>query len=284
MTRSITAAILLALSVSLTTPVSAEAQLGGLIKKKVKDAIRKPETPAKTDDAPASAPATPSASTKKNDDPTGFGSAIIEITPATFDDLMDAMQTEIGMQAILKKEIARYGTHEEYQACKVRVAQSPEGKKTMDRMYNPPKNVTAEEYMTIQKKVVEDMDALTMKGCPLDPSYWSPTKIAESTDSIRTKAAESLGDGSIHVQLYSIALERIERLCQYKGFGSSGVAATAVDTLTRKDSLRSPVKAGPLKFPGIGRDIYWMYTGTEVGTITPGTCRRYYALAGKLMK
>jgi hypothetical protein len=254
----------------------------------VKEAVKKPE-PAKTDDAPApgAAPApapAASSSAKKDNDPTGFGSGIIEITPATFDDLMEAMQKEIDMQAVLKKEIARYGTDDQYQACKIRVAESPEGKKTMDRMYNPPKNVTAEAYMAIQKKVVEDMDSLTAKGCPLDPGYWSPSRIGESADSIHTKAAESLGDGSMGPHLYSIALERIERLCEYKGFGSGGVAATAVDTLKKKDSLTNPVKAGPLKFPGIGKDIYWMYTGTEVGTITPGTCRRYYALAGKLMK
>jgi hypothetical protein len=287
MTRSITAAILLALSASLMTPVSSEAQLGGLIKRKVKEAVKKPERPAKTDDTPASAPTAPSApsgSAKKNDDPTGFGSAIIEITQATVDDLMDAMQKEIDMQAVLKKEIARYGTHDQYEACKVRVAQSSEGKKTMDRMYNPPKNVTAEEYMAIQKKVVEDMDALTLKGCPLNPGYWSPGRISESADSIHIKAAESLGDGSLTAHLYAVALERIERLCQYKGLGIGGVATTTVDTLKRKDSLTSPVKAGPFQFPGIGKDIYWMYTGTEVAAVTHDTCRRYYALAGKLMK
>jgi len=284
MTRSIVAAIFIAASVSIMTPVSVEAQLGGLIKKKVKEAIKKPETPAKTDDSPESSQAAPSASTKKTDDPTGFGSAIIEITPSLVDDLMDAMQKEIDMQAVLKKEIARYGTHDEYEACKVRVAESPEGKKTMDRMYNPPKNVTGEQYIAIQQKVVEDMDALTKKGCPLDPGYWSPSRIGQSADSIHVKAAESLGDGSLHEQLYSIALERIERLCEYKGFGTGGVAVTAVDTLNKKDSLRNPVKAGPLKFPGIGNDIYWMYTATEAGTVTAATCKRYYALAGKLMK
>ena len=306
MTRSIAAVILLSVSVSLATPVSIEAQLGGLIKKKVKEAIKKPETPPKTDDAPAAGPAAKSAE-KKNDDPTGFGSAIIEITQPTFDQLMRAMQMEIDMQAVLKKEIARYGTHKEYEACKIRVGESPEGKKTMDRMYNPPKDIKAEDYLKLQAKVVEDMDALTKKGCPLDPSYWGPTRIAQSLDSIREKAAESITiasslpassfdvahlrfetspfvDGGftfIHPQLYGIALERIDRLCEYKGFGAVGV--TTVDTATKKDSLRNPRSGAPLKIPGIGQDIYWMWTATEVGVINSPNCRRYYILAKQLM-
>jgi hypothetical protein len=148
-------------------------------------------------------------------------------------------------------------------------------------MYNPPKNVTAEEYMKIQMKVSADMDSLTNKGCPLNPSYWSPSRITASLDSIREKAAGSL---SIDAQMYSIALERIDRLCEYKGFGSGGVAATAVDTMPKKDPQKNPRSAAPLKFPGIGRDIYWMYTANEVGVITPANCKRYYGLAKQLMK
>lgn len=194
---------------------------------------------------------------------------------------MRGLQMEIDLQAALKKEIARYGTHDQYEACKVRVAQSPEGKKAMSPMYNPPKNVTAEEYMKIQMKVSADMDSLTNKGCPLNPSYWSPSRIDASLDSIREKGAGSL---TIDAQLYSIALERIERLCEYKGFGSGGVAATSVDTLPKKDTLKNPRSAAPLKFPGIGRDIYWMYTANEVDVITSPRCKRYYGLAKQLMK
>ena len=316
MTRSIAALLLLATSLSLTTPSTVEAQLGGLIKKKVKEAIKKPETPPPTAEpsAPASpaapsAPASTSASTS-NSNPTGFGSAIIEITPPTFDQLMRGLQMEIDGQAALKKEIARYGTHDQYEACKVRVAQSPAGQKAMNPMYNPPKNVTGEEYMKIQMKVSADMDSLTNKGCPLNPSYWSPSRIEASLDSIREKAAGSLTIAGItpgstfnvaqlrfetapfayesqyflDAQLYAIALERIDRLCEYKGFGTGSVGSTAVDATPKKESQKNPRSAAPLKIPGVGRDIYWMYTPNEVDVITSPRCRQYYNLTKQLMK
>lgn len=314
MTRPIAALLLLAASLSLTAPSSAEAQLGGLIKKKVKEAIKKPDAAPKTAEpsAPPStgapAPASPSASTS-NSNPTGFGSAIIEITPPTFDQLMRGLQMEIDGQAALKKEIARYGTQDQYEACKVRVAQSPAGQKAMSPMYNPPKNVTAEEYMKIQMKVSADMDSLTNKGCPLNPSYWSPSRIAASLDSIRDKAAGSLTIAGVSpgtsfnvsqlryetapfayespyfldAQLYAIALERIDRLCEYKDFGNGSVGSTAVDT-TKKGSQKNPRSAAPLKIPGVGRDIYWMYTPNEVDVITSPRCKQYYNLTKQLMK
>jgi hypothetical protein len=314
MTRSIAAVLLLATSLSLTTPSPAEAQLGGLIKKKVKEAIKKPEAPPKTTEpSSASSPAAPepasSSPSTRNSDPTGFGSAIIEITPPTFDELMRALQMEIDLQAALKKEIARYGTHDQYEACKIRVAQSPEGQKAMNPMYNPPKNVTGEEYMKIQMKVSADMDSLTNKGCPLNPSYWSPLRIDASLDSIREKAAGSITIADMspepsltvaqlrfeimpslyesHVfldsQLYAIALERIDRLCEYKGFGSGSVGAGAVDSLPKKDPQKNPRSVAPLKIPGVGRDIYWMYTVNEVDVITSPRCKRYYSLVKQLM-
>lgn len=293
MTRSIAAVILLWASVSLATPARVEAQLGGLIKKKVKDAVAKPDAPKKDEPSAPAGRASPSA---KNNDPTGFGSAIVEITQSSFDELIGGMQMEIDGQAVLKKEIARYGTREQYEACKVRAAQSPEGQKLMTAMRSPPQNVTGEEWMKIQQKVVEDLDAMTNKACPLNPSFWDATKVAHSADSIREEVSESLP--MFHgAHLYGVAIERIEKLCEYKGFGSGstdgggagrgdsgGVGVTTVDTLTKRDSVRNPRGAAPLMVPGIGKDIYWMWTAAEVGFINAANCKRFNGLARQLMK
>jgi hypothetical protein len=223
---------------------------------------------------------------------------------------MRGLQMEIDGQAVLKKEIARYGTQEQYEACKLRIAESPAGQKAMNPMYNPPKNVTAEQYLKIQMKVSSDMDSLTNKGCPLNPSYWSPSRISASLDSIRDKAAGSITIAAmspgtsfnvaqlrfetapfayesayfLDAQQYAIALERIDRLCEYKGFGSGALGTTAVDSMPKRDPQKNPRSAAPLKIPGVGRDIYWMYTPNEVDVITSPRCKQYYNLAKQLMK
>jgi hypothetical protein len=56
MTRSIAAALMLTATLSIAAPQTAEAQLGRLIKKKVKEAVKPPEKPSD----PAPAPAAPS--------------------------------------------------------------------------------------------------------------------------------------------------------------------------------------------------------------------------------
>lgn len=289
MTRSIAAVILLCASVSLATPARVDAQFGGLIKKKVKEAVTKPD-PRKKDE-PSAGRASPSA---KNNDPTGFGSAIVEITESTFDELMGGMQMEIDAQAVLKKEIARYGTRDQYEACKVRAAQSPEGTRLMTAMRTPPKNVTGEDWMKIQAKIVEDLDALTDKTCPLNPSYWDATRVGHSADSIREKVGESLP--MFHgAHLYSVAMERIGELCEYKGFGSGsssgsgggggggGVGVTTVDTLPKRDTLKTARGAAALMVPGIGKDVYWMWTATEVAVIDAPRCKQYNGLARQMM-
>jgi hypothetical protein len=270
MTRAITRVLLLAASISIAAPRPLEAQLGGLIKKKVKEAVAKPEPPAKTGE---SQPAASKSAEKTSNGPIGFGSAVVEITDSSFNDFMRGIQKEADAQAIVKKEIARYGTHADYEACKIRVAESPEGKKTMDRMYNPPKDIKAEDFIKLQSKVVEDMDSLTRKGCPLDPSYWSPGRVSQSLDSVHKEVAQSISAEDTEGQLFSVALERIERLCRYKGFGPDNTAAKPEAS-----------NGTPVKFAGEGKDIFWLYTENEVNVINAANCKRYYALIAKLIK
>jgi hypothetical protein len=270
MKRSISATLLFASLLSIAAPRLLEAQLGGLIKKKVKEAVAKPEPPAKTG---GNQPAASKAAEKERNGPIGFGSGIIEITDSSFNDFMRGIQKEADAQAIVKKEIARYGTSRQYEECKARVAQTPEGKKTMDRMYNPPKDIKAEDYIKLQSKVVEDMDSLTRKGCPLNPSYWSQGRIDQSLDSVHKQVAQSISAEDTGGQLYSIALERIERLCRYKGFGPGSTTAKPESS-----------NGTPLKFAGDGTDIYWLYTEKEVTVINAANCKRYYALIAKLIQ
>ena len=42
--------------------------------------------------------------------------------------------------------------------------------------------------------------------------------------------------------------------------------------------------ANGVKVPGIGNNIYWVFTGGELGVLTPANCTRYSDLSKRLMK
>lgn len=301
MTRSLATALILAAFASLS-PVPTQAQLGGLIKKKVTDAVKgqKPAEPKKTDET---------GKPSQTNEPGYVGNSdVLEITQPTFEAILGGLKKELELQAAFKKEIARYPTRQEYEACKVRSAQSPEGQKIMSALYTIPQNSSADDVMKIQMKMGADMDALAKKACPLDPNDWNDYRIHQHLDSLRVQAAESItiaqspssptGTAIAYVrfeilplvdvahtffiseQQYGVALERIENLCS----SSSGGILSGADTLNKKNPQKNPRTGAPLRIPGIGKDIYWVYTGNEASVLTPANCKRYKDLANKLMK
>jgi hypothetical protein len=310
MSRPIVAVLLVAASISISAPQTAEAQLGGLIKKKVKEAIKPPEKPAA---APAPAPAASQATQTESENSRGTGHGLphvagrsIKITRESLSRLMRGMDAELAMIADFEKYLAKWPTHEQYEACKVKAASTPEGKRIMSSMERLSQNSTPEQVMAAMRTMTEGMDALTNKHCPLNPGDWGPGRKSDRLEKIRAKAAslalprstassemphESgprtllfevspyemlpdtaadsitiLGTGGFDSQEYGEMIERIVKYCDLK------------------KSMDMTPKGSGLQVPGVGKDIYWIYVDEELETLKDLDCdsfrRKYKRLIG----
>ena len=192
MTRVKASVVALVVLAAFTLPQPAGAQLGGLIKKKVSDAVKqvpkKKETPQSAtqpeETVQAMAPSRPGGFQRVS------GDALV-ITPAMLQRLTRGMDAELAMQKEFQKEVAKYPTPKQYEDCKAGVAMSPEGQKIVSPMANLPENVSAEQLQAIIMKMGTEMEALQKKKCPLDPYVWNDSRRSEKLREIRTKAAEN---------------------------------------------------------------------------------------------
>lgn len=319
MTRSLVAGIVLAVCAPLTLPLTAEAQLGGLIKKKVTEAIKKPAEPAKP------AEQKPAESSSQS----AFSSDVLEITQPAFDAVIRGLNAELRLQEEFRRELAKYPTPEEYEACKARAAQSPEGAKIMAEYSNMPEKITPEDLQRRIQNMTTGMEALIKKVCPNDPNVWNPYNRAQKLDSIHVQAAEAAGMAASTASLpdergtfipvsfvvepfifrggrlasltgrqYSVLVERIERGCELNGappgIGARTAPAPNIPPLPGMKADAPPAPASPpapssgapggVKVPGVGNNVYWVFTGVEMGVLTPPNCRRFADLSKLLMK
>ena len=169
MTRSLVAGIVLAGCALAASPPGAEAQLGGLIKKKVSEALTK--KPADSAQAPGK-----QTTGTQNNPATPFGSAVLEITPSTFDAVIRGLTAEVKLQDEFRQVLAKFPTNEEYAACKQRVPQTPEGQKLMAEYMNTMQNSKPEEVQGRIAAVAEKLKTLEKTQCPNDPYTWAPSK------------------------------------------------------------------------------------------------------------
>jgi hypothetical protein len=331
MTRSLIAGLVLAGCALTTLPPSAEAQLGGLIKKKVTDAIKK--KPADSAQAPGKQP-----SGSQNNPAANFGSAVLEITQANFDAVIRGLNAELKLQDEFRQVLAKFPTDEQYAACKAHVPESPEGKKLMAEYANAMQDPKPAEMQRRMLAVGEKLEALEKTQCPNDPYTWNSSKRMEKLEQIREQAAEAAGIGastssvanddrmSIREQLqatrsifrgwrvafangqqYGILVERIERGCRVLVPGFSARVAPVPnipplpgmnpgkDVKPGKDATpgdldnpsAKPEGGGPgqaLKVPGVGQNIYWVFTPDEVKLLNPANCNPFADLVKRLMK
>jgi hypothetical protein len=287
MARFATALVVVAV-LSLPAPNSAQAQLGGLIKKKVTEAIKGPEK--QPEQKPAS-----SASTDNS--PPGFGSDVLEITEPVFAGVIRGLETELRLQAEFRQELAKYPTQAQYDECLAKVPESPEYKKIIEKLANLPENATGEQAMAASQKAAAEGQALTDKTCPVKPvdTVWPNGKKMERLEEIRGKAAEAAGSESSasntgwsglelaliftydvepgaafavwNSRQYSIAIERIDRLCDYNNGPGAGGASSD----------------GNLKIQGGGAGIFWVFTARETGVVNAANCRKFKDLTKRLM-
>lgn len=275
----ITAAAAAGLVLAVTPPAS--AQLGGLIKKKVADAVKAPEKKSET-------------SAKSEG---GLPSGTIEITPPVLEGFLRGLQTEIRLTKEFRAVLAKYPTEQEFSRCNANVLVSPEGLKIAVAQPSPPENASVEELMRYATKLEKDLEPLRKKMCPLNPADWPSEKRAERMKAIKVEAAAATGidaPGSAHEtfelegdsegdvswapfhapfaaaaltpEQYAQLLERIERFCEE----------------LKTNAALGKGGSGGVKFPGSG-SVFWVYTAQEAQTLSQANCQRVYDLVGQMV-
>jgi len=278
----LTAVVLAALTI-LAVPSLADAQLGGLIKKKVKEAIKPPE---KTNPAPqpaaAPAPAPAAEPVSNSRDPFAGqrvpGTRALVITDEMIARVYRGLDVEAAMLKDLEKEIAAYPTPEKIEACKIKASQTPEGQRLMNLGNFVKEGMTPDQIQAGMMKMSTESDAYYKKACPWDESKWSDGNRSDARRAIRTKAAAKAlpdtatvivkGLAGIGLNEYDFA-EMIERILKY---------------CELKKTMDVRPKTGGIKTPGEGKDIYWVYTEGELRSLQKLDCdgfkKKYANLLG----
>lgn len=286
MTTSRITALSLAALLTLVAGSAAEAQLGGLIKKKVAEAVKGPEKPEPAKDEAAKQ---------------GFvngNSDVLEITPPVLEGFVRGLNVEIALRKEFAAELAKYPTREQYAACQANAGMSEEAQKLFAQL-DLPETATEEQQRKAMEKYTADVTALLKRRCPLNPAE-APDR-AKRLAEIQVKAAEAAGPevpggewnheategdnasgfGGPHggpwtdavfaagltPRQYAILLERIKRFCdELKAAGDKGLGGS-----------------GGVTFPGSGAKIFWVYTAAEAQTLSQANCQRVYDLIGQLL-
>lgn len=300
MTRSQLTAVVLASFALLALPQSAEAQLGGLIKKKVKEAIVPPE---KTNPAPqpaAAAPAAPAEPASNSRDPFAGqrvpGNRALLISDEMIARIYRGLDAEAAMLKDLEKEIAAYPTPEKIQACKIKASQTPEGQRLMNLGNFVKEGMTPEQLQAGMMKMTSESDAYYKKACPWDENKWSDYNRSQARRDIRKKAAAQALPPSASAPARSPSPSRL--LFEVDPFDVVAFAADSDTTVIIKGlagigldendfgemierilkycelkmTMNVSPKTGGIQAPGDGKDIYWVYTESELKALQKFDC------------
>lgn len=194
MTRSMLSRVLrlgaMAVAFAAVAPLPAQAQIGGLVKKKLKDAVK----------AQAGQTEQPAASQGAPQGPT-FGDYVVEMTPANLDRLETALRAEKAYRDSIATFYARLPTADAYGQCNTQVMMSPEAQKISESM---PENA---DLATVQK-MGQQLQDLVVKKCGPDPSTFHKSDDLRRAPETGAKAAGFTKDQ------YAIMQERIVPFCK----------------------------------------------------------------------
>ncbi|UCF41687.1 MAG: hypothetical protein JSW43_04995 [Gemmatimonadota bacterium] len=213
-------------------PASASAQIGGLVKKKVKERLAGP-------DAAAASPAAQAAPGPV------FNEYVLEITP----DLLDRLQRALAAEAAAREENARrigkVLPEEEYDRCEQDAIRSAEGQKMSEesvRLMETAK--TDQQLQQAMEEMGKRLEAFMEPRCGLEPSK---AERLRSELAPRTTVAAEEASGLTDHQL-SILKERILPLC------------TATEAAAGSEGARIPTEDST---------IFYVYSPGEVEALRP---------------
>lgn len=192
--------------VCLSIPRPVDAQLGGFIKKKVKDTV-KGQVSGSTGDASAAG------GTRAPTSPSGpqFDERVLELNPGNLDKLQTALVAERAFRDSLNASYARMKTPEQYQQCKMNAMMGPEAQQVTKSI----------DYNDVQASQAagQKLLAIVAKQCGADPS--GQNKGAE-LNKAPANAAEAAG---LSQEQYAVLKERVKPFCS-EGGGTGKVAGS----------------------------------------------------------
>jgi hypothetical protein len=174
--------LLLGVFVVVASAVPAEAQIGGFLKKKAKEAAQAPvkqeQAKQQSDEAAASALSDPD---------------IVPITQESTVRFRKALGIELRLRGEFRTFLASLKTREEYDACKSEFMMSPEAQQASMQMLNLGDKATPADMQKAMMKAAADVEALTKKRCGGDPSAWNGAKRNERLQEIEGEASDAFG-------------------------------------------------------------------------------------------
>ena len=233
-TRKLMAWTALVTGLTAVVPASAAAQIGGLIKRKVRETVAGL-------DAAAASPAAQAAPGPV------FNEHVLAITPELLDRLEKALSAEAATREENARRVGKVLDAEEYQSCRQRVAGSPRAQELMEEQLQVLEDETSTQQQREQalQEMATRLEALTEPECGLEPNKAEKLR---SELAPRVAAAAEQAGGLSDIQL-SILKERILPFC---------VAPEAV-----------AAAAGEMKIPGETSTVFYVYSPTEVEALQP---------------
>jgi len=219
-------------------PASASAQVGGLIKKKVKEKVVQtggPETAAASPAAPEAVPGSGPV----------FNSYVLEITPELLDRLEKALAAEAATREENARRIGKVLPEEEYDRCEQDAIRSAEGQKMSEesvRLLEAAK--TDEQVSQAMEEMGKRLEAFMEPRCGLEPSK-AERLGSELAPRVDTAAEQASG---LNDRQLSILKERILPLC------------TATQAAAGSEGARIPTEDST---------IFYVYSPGEVEALRP---------------
>jgi hypothetical protein len=169
------------------------AQLGGFLKKKVKDVV-KPE--------PENSAQTAADSSSGNDTNARFNDRVLELNEDVLAKLEKVLLCEKDFRAEVDAKYAKVPTQEQYQKC------------SMDAMMSQEALALASkpgETLQAQQQMMTNLAALMEKKCGKNPNTF------DKSDDLKPAAEKCSAAGGLTLSQYSIAKERVAPFCSSGG-------------------------------------------------------------------
>jgi hypothetical protein len=179
----------LGFSLDMTSKPAMGAQLGGFLKKKIKDVVKpEPEKGNQTD----------TDSSSGNDSNSRFNDRVLELNEDVLAKLEKTLLCEKDFRAAVDAKYAKMPTEEQYQKCSIDAMMSQEAQAIASK---PGDNIQA------QQQQMTSLAALIEKKCGKNPNTFS------KSDELKPAAEKCSATGGLTLSQYSIAKERVTPFC-----------------------------------------------------------------------
>jgi hypothetical protein len=219
---------------------SVDAQFGGLIKKKVGEAVGGDKGKADTP-TPTTPPLSP------NPPKSGLD---CEVSPDIMDRVLRGLEAERAEREAALQELGEAKKPDDYAACRNDAMLSPEAQRLLEALGTLPDDASPEETRRLMTKAASDTAAFMQERCGIEQGE------ARATFNQRSRNAQQLGPQTANMtECYGKILEHSERFC---------MLPPADQDAAENEGLR---------VPGTGQNVYWVFTAGEAQTYTPNSKR-----------